>query len=84
MVLAGEALRDAVAEFNRYNRMQLVVGDDSIGSLPTGGAFYTTEIDTFTRSLNRLFGIRAVRTRPSGNAAAADVVMLVGADYSGM
>ncbi|MEJ0038599.1 MAG: FecR domain-containing protein [Gammaproteobacteria bacterium] len=84
VVLAGEALRDAVAEFNRYNRMQLVVGDDSIGSLPTGGAFYTTEIDTFTRSLNRLFGIRAVRTRPSGNAAAADVVMLVGADYSGM
>jgi transmembrane sensor len=86
VILAGETLRDAVAEFNRYNRRQLVIGDDSIANLPTGGIFYTTEIDTFALSLNKLFGIRAVRFRPSasGGVAPPDVVMLVGADYSGI
>jgi transmembrane sensor len=77
VVLAGEPLRDAVAEFNRYNRKQLLIGDESIAKLPTGGTFYATELDTFTRSLNQLFGIRAVRMRP-------DVVMLVGENYSGL
>ena len=84
VVLAGESLRDAVAEFNRYNRRQLVIGDESIASLPTGGTFYVTELDTFTRSLNQLFGIRAIRASPSSTAAAKDAVMLVGDNYSGL
>ena len=83
IVLAGEPLRDAVAEFNRYNRRQLLVGDESIANLPTGGTFYVTEPDTFTRSLSQLFGIRAVRMRPS-TPATADAVMLVGGSYSGL
>ena len=77
VILAGETLRDAVAEFNRYNRRQLLIGDDSIANLRTGGTFYVTELDTFTLSLHQLFGIRAMRTRP-------DAVMLVGDSYSGL
>ncbi len=83
VILAGDTLRDAVAEFNRYNRRQLVIGDESIARLPTGGIFYATEIDTFTRSLNQLFRIRAVRMR-AGDATATDVEMLVGENYSGI
>jgi transmembrane sensor len=77
VILAGEPLRDAVAEFNRYNRRQLLIGDEAIANIPTGGTFYTSELDTFTRSLNQLFGIRALRMRP-------DAVMLVGDSYSGL
>jgi transmembrane sensor len=84
IVLAGEPLRDAVTEFNRYNGRQLVIGDDSIASLPTGGTFYATEPDTFTRSLNQLFEIRAVRVPASSTSAAKDVVMLVGDGYTGL
>ena len=77
VILAGETLRDAVAEFNRYNRRQLLIGDDSIANLHTGGTFYVTELDTFILSLHQLFGIRAMRTRP-------DAVILVGDSYSGL
>jgi transmembrane sensor len=77
VILAGETLRDAVAEFNRYNRRQLLIGDETIANIPTGGIFYASELDTFTRSLNQLFGIRTLRMRP-------DVVMLVGDSYSGL
>jgi transmembrane sensor len=82
MVTRGQDSSPAVTEFNRYNRRQLVIGDETIANLPTGGVFYITEIDTFTRSLNQLFGVRAVLSRPT--AAQADVVLLVGADYSGI
>jgi transmembrane sensor len=84
IVLAGEALRDAVAEFNRYNSRQLVIGDESIANLTTGGTFYATEPDTFTRSLNKLFGIHAVRMAANSTADVKDVVMLVGDSYSGL
>lgn len=77
VILAGETLRDAVAEFNRYNRKQLLIGDETIANIPTGGTFYATELDTFTRSLNQLFGVRVLRMRP-------DAVMLVGDGYSGL
>ena len=82
VILAGESLRDAVAEFNRYNRRQLIIGDESVANLPTGGTFDATEIDTFVRSLHQLFHVRAVRMH-SGDTA-ADVVMLVGTGYSGL
>jgi len=84
IVLAGDSLRDAVAEFNRYNSTQLVIGDESIANLSTGGTFYATEPDTFTRSLAQLFGIRAVRMPASSTSAAKGVVMLVGDSYSGL
>ena len=82
VILAGDTLSEAVEEFNRYNRRQLVIGDQSIADLPTGGTFYATEVDTFVRSLNQLFRIRAVRMRSAD--AAADVVVLVGTGYSGL
>lgn len=82
VILAGEPLRDAVAEFNRYNRRQLVIGDESIADLPTGGTFYATEVDTFARSLNQLFHIRVVRARSDDGTA--DVLMLVGTGYTGL
>jgi transmembrane sensor len=78
IVLAGEPLREAIAQFNRYNCRQLVIGDRSIANLPTGGTFYTTEPDTFTQSLNKLFRIHAMRMDGK------DVVMLVGDTYSGL
>ena len=82
VILQGESLSEAVAEFNRYNRKQLIIGDESIANLSTGGTFYANEVDTFIRSLNQLFHIRAMQMR--SRRGAAEVVVLVGPGYSGI
>src|SRR5262249_50414206 len=40
-------LAEAVAEFNRYNRRQLVIADPAIATLRVGGAFDVTDPDAF-------------------------------------
>jgi transmembrane sensor len=54
-------LAEAIAEFNRYNRRQLVIDDPQIAELHIGGAFEATDLDSFVMAL-RTFGIRAVAT----------------------
>src|SRR5262249_17435005 len=43
LVFQGETLRQAAAEFNRYNRRKIVIDDQSIADLRIGGAFSPTE-----------------------------------------
>ena len=50
-------LRDIVAEFNRYNRQQLVVANDETGALSVGGTFSAKDPDTFVHLLQSSFGI---------------------------
>lgn len=58
--LRGETLDQAVAEFNRYRAIPLVVGDARIASIRVGGTFATNESDKFLEALQSGFGIRAV------------------------
>ena len=57
-------LAEAVLEFNRYNRRQLVIDDPAIESLHIGGAFDATDLDSFVAALQS-FGIRADTSDPA-------------------
>lgn len=48
----GATIRDAAAEFNRYNELRLVVGE-SIATLQIRGAFYIDRPVDFARSVER-------------------------------
>lgn len=50
-------LRDIVAEFNRYNRQQLVVADEETGALSVGGTFRAHDPNTLVHLLQTNFGI---------------------------
>ena len=49
--LAGEPLSDAVAEFNRYNRRQLSIGDGALGREQIDGVFRTDDPEGFARAI---------------------------------
>jgi transmembrane sensor len=51
-------LDEAVTQFNRYNRRQLVIDDPEIADLHISGAFDATDLDSFVAALSTL-GIRA-------------------------
>jgi len=54
-------LAEVVAEFNRYNRHQLVIGDPSLGSELFGGTFAPQRSEAFLEVLEQSFGIVAER-----------------------
>jgi transmembrane sensor len=70
-------LADAVAEFNRYNRRQLVIDDPSIADIHIGGAFQSTDLDSFVAAI-QTFGIRATPMRSQGDSN-TEVIRLVAA-----
>jgi transmembrane sensor len=69
-------LAEAVAEFNRYNRRQLLIDDPSIAELHIGGAFEATDLDSFVAAL-QTFGIEVV-TDGQPDPANGEVIRLVG------
>lgn len=54
-------LQEVVAEFNRYNRHQLIVVDPAIRGMKVGGAFPADDYPTFVRLLESSFGVIAER-----------------------
>ena len=57
--LSQSTLADAIAEFNRYNNRQLVLGDPTLATLRVGGSFTATDPTAFLAALERIFGIEA-------------------------
>jgi transmembrane sensor len=51
------SLADAAAEFNRYNRKQLIVTDPRAATVRIGGRFDTTNVEAFVRLLKQGFGL---------------------------
>jgi transmembrane sensor len=51
----GEALADAVAEFNRYNLRQIRLATPSLGALRVGGNFKATDPEVFAAALASAF-----------------------------
>ena len=70
-------LAEAVTEFNRYNRRQLLIDDPAIANLHIGGAFDATDLDSFVAALQS-FGIRAFPTRTRLDEGESDAIRLVG------
>ncbi len=58
LIFQGDALADAVNEFNRYNRRQLEIADAGLGSLRIGGNFQATDVFSFVKALQQSFSIR--------------------------
>lgn len=56
-------LAEATAEFNRYNRSQLIVSDPSIADVRIGGYFRASNVDGFVRVLESEFAISATHER---------------------
>jgi transmembrane sensor len=72
-----QTLKDVVAEFNRYNRRQMVIADPAIENLRIGGGFEATDPESFIAALERTLGVRAFPS-PSGEGDEAEVIRLVG------
>jgi transmembrane sensor len=68
-------LAEAIAEFNRYNRRQLVIDDPAIAEIHVGGAFEATDLDSFVAAL-QTFGIRAVHDRSKGDDPGSELIRL--------
>lgn len=49
LVFDKTPLAEAVAEFNRYNRRQVVIEDPRVAAIPVGGSFRATNVDAFVR-----------------------------------
>jgi transmembrane sensor len=63
-------LGEAVAEFNRHNRRQLVLGEPGLETEPIGGTFRIDNLDGFVRLIEITLPVRSER-RPNG-----DIVLL--------
>jgi transmembrane sensor len=70
-------LAEAVTEFNRYNRRQLIIDDSAIATLHIGGAFDATDLDSFLAALQS-FGIRAVPVVENAGDPASQTIRLIG------
>jgi transmembrane sensor len=55
----GSTLAEVAAEFNRYNRRQLVIADPTVAAMRIGGSFQTTNVDAFVRLLRDAYGLRS-------------------------
>lgn len=73
-----QRLADVVAEFNRYNRRQMVIADPAIADLRIGGGFEATDPDSFIAALERTLGVRAFPAPP--DEGGPDVIRLVGTE----
>jgi transmembrane sensor len=51
LVFSETPLRDVVAQFNRRNRLQLVLGDTAVAARPVGGTFAADNVEGFVRLL---------------------------------
>ena len=60
----SDTLADVAAQFNRYNRRQLVIADPRLAALRIGGYFRPTNLDAFIHVLQSDFGISV---NPDGN-----------------
>jgi ferric-dicitrate binding protein FerR (iron transport regulator) len=69
----GETLTEVVAEFNRFNRTQLVIIDPTLGGMQIGGEFAATEPERFVAVL-RLLGIE--RVAPEISASGVSIIYL--------
>lgn len=56
-------LAEVVAEFNRYNRQQLVIADASLAAKRFSGTFRADSYEPLVRLLEEDFGVNAVRGR---------------------
>ena len=60
LVFRGTPLSEVVEEYNRYNRLQLKIGDPAITNLRIGGDFRATDVESFVRTLETVLDLHGV------------------------
>ena len=60
VVFAGEPLREALAEMNRYSHRPIVVDDPALAERRIVGVFSTTDTQTFVSAMTATLGVEAV------------------------
>jgi transmembrane sensor len=58
LIFDRDPLSRVVAQFNRYNKRQLVIADPSVAAVEIGGYFHPTNLDAFVGALQSDFGLR--------------------------
>lgn len=58
LIFHDTPLAAAAAEFNRYNRQQLIVSDPAIAKLTIDGTFPSARVETFARLARDVLGLR--------------------------
>lgn len=61
LVFDSTPLAEAAAQFNRYNKTQLVIADKRIGELRVGGSFPTTDVESFVRVAQHILKLHSER-----------------------
>ena len=62
VIFDNTALKDAAAQFNRYNERKLAVSGDKAENLRIGGSFRLGNVDGFARLLESAYGLRVKLT----------------------
>jgi len=62
IVLSGETLSQAAAEFNRYNDRQIVIEDPDLASETYVGRFHTNDPEAFVKAVTLTLGARTETT----------------------
>jgi transmembrane sensor len=61
----GEALNDAVAEYNRYLSRPMIIADPSIDRIRLGGRFSNSDPSDFLKALSAIYGVHVRETADS-------------------
>lgn len=59
IVFDAEPIAAVAAQFNRYNRQQIVIEDSLVGTTPISGVFRSYDVPSFVQFLNGLPGVHA-------------------------
>jgi ferric-dicitrate binding protein FerR (iron transport regulator) len=54
------SLREVVAEFNRYNTVQIAVASQEAGQIPVGGVFRIGDSTSFARAVAESHSLRVI------------------------
>jgi transmembrane sensor len=74
LMFDGASLAEVVSEFNRYNREQIFIEDESFAQFRIGGSYTATNPMGFAKALRATFGIRA-EARGSGGSQPRGIVL---------
>lgn len=65
VVFHGTPLREAVMDFNRFNKKQLVIMNPKAGEIRVDGSFKVGNVDGFSRLISQVFPVEVVQKQDS-------------------
>ena len=60
LATTGERLDEVILQFNRYNRIPIVINDPSVAQMKVGGHYFLTDSNDFLSDLRQALGVEVV------------------------